>query len=103
MEFYILCFVKIPDFARDPCNSLITHAFVKTFTRTFTTQGFKKCLQLIYVYFFSLWNLLNIFFIIILLQIMGSNPMFAGNPQLRDQFIRNLPQLTEQVIFFKLH
>ena len=31
------------------------------------------------------------------LQILGSNPMFANNPQLRDQFQQNLPQMVEQV------
>ncbi|XP_045216156.1 ubiquilin-1-like isoform X2 [Mercenaria mercenaria] len=30
-------------------------------------------------------------------QILGSNPMFANNPQLREQFQRNLPQMMQQM------
>jgi hypothetical protein len=37
-----------------------------------------------------------------MLQILGSNPMFANNPQLREQFQRNLPQMMQQVNVFLL-
>lgn len=35
---------------------------------------------------------------ILLLQIIGSNPMFAGNPQLQQQVMQQLPTMLQQVI-----